>query len=81
MTDTSFRWRLELRDRNGILGFVETHFFGGVQSNLLCQPKKLSIFGKEGMQGTTLSFPLVLESYKSLLLPYLLSLSHRFCIR
>lgn len=40
-----------------------------------------TFFWKEGIQGTTLSFPLVLESYQSLLLPYFLSLSHRFCIR
>ena len=40
-----------------------------IQSNLLCQPKLITIFGKEEMQGTTLSFPLVLESYQSPLLP------------
>lgn len=33
------------------------------------QTKRITIFGKEGMQGTTLSFPLVLESYQSPLLP------------
>ena len=32
--------------------------------------KNLTLFGKEGMQGTTLSFPLVLESYQSPLLQY-----------
>lgn len=41
----------------------------------------MTIFGKEGMQGTSLSFPLVLESYQCPLLPYGFSLSHRFCIR
>lgn len=30
----------------------------------------MTIFGKKGMQGTSLSFPLVLESSQSPLLPY-----------
>lgn len=41
----------------------------------------MTLFGKKGMQGTSLSFPLVLESSQSPLLPYWFSLSHRFCIR
>uniref|UniRef100_M1AL04 Uncharacterized protein n=1 Tax=Solanum tuberosum TaxID=4113 RepID=M1AL04_SOLTU len=32
-------------------------------------PNKFPFFGKEGMQGRSLSFPLVLESYQSPLLP------------